>query len=194
MKPSDFLTDIGRPVAYYPALARALGSVNAAILLCQIIYWVGKEADPDLGVYKTKAELTDETGLSEREQETAAAKLLELGLLTTNYKRLQHRMYYLLHIDALAAFWERHDSCSNRQKRGSGTDKSAVPEPTKTRFGNQQNVGSRTDKNAVRSLLTQETTAEITKETHTRNGAGECACEIAEVFDGLEGWLKREAR
>ena len=37
MRIGEFLADIGRPVAYYPQLARAVGSVNAAIMLCQLL-------------------------------------------------------------------------------------------------------------------------------------------------------------
>jgi hypothetical protein len=112
MQLADLLPDIGRVLAYSPALARALGSVNAAILLCQLIYWLGKEAEPELGIYKTKTELTDETGLNRSEQDIATARLKELGLLTTNYRRQQHRLYYLLHTDAIYEFWEKHQATS----------------------------------------------------------------------------------
>jgi hypothetical protein len=151
MQLTDLLPGIGRTVAYYPALARALGSVNAALLLCQLIYWFGKEADPELGIYKTKAELTEETGLSRREQDAATAKLVQLGLLTMHYQRLDHRMYYLLQIHALTDFW---DNCQSSPKH-----ENAFPEARK-RLSFLISTG-----NYARDYQ---------RRAHTRNGAGEC--------------------
>jgi hypothetical protein len=39
VKLSDALGGLGRPVAYYPELARFFGSVDAAILFAQLFYW-----------------------------------------------------------------------------------------------------------------------------------------------------------
>jgi hypothetical protein len=37
MKLTDFLENIGHPVAYYPSLVKITGSVGAGILLCQML-------------------------------------------------------------------------------------------------------------------------------------------------------------
>jgi len=47
MKLSDFLFNIGRPVAFYPGLVKALGSMKQAVFICQMAYWKDKGSDPD---------------------------------------------------------------------------------------------------------------------------------------------------
>ena len=84
---------IGKPIAYYPKLAKPLGGISSAILFSQLFYWQDK-ATSDLGVYKTRDELEDETGLSHNEQRTAIKKLCERGVLIVTEKRLQHKTYY----------------------------------------------------------------------------------------------------
>ncbi len=91
---------LGRPVAYYPSLARCLGGVNAALLLCQLIYWRGKGRYGDT-IYKTADELTEETGLTYREQLTARKKLRGLGILQERYDRLRHQTYFNVDLTAL---------------------------------------------------------------------------------------------
>ncbi|MBN3848365.1 hypothetical protein G3N58_16225 [Paraburkholderia sp. Ac-20342] len=79
MRVADVLRELGRPIAYYPFLARYLGGVNAAVLFCQIFYWQDK-ATNELGVHKTSAELEGETGLSYEEQRSARAATPRQGV------------------------------------------------------------------------------------------------------------------
>jgi hypothetical protein len=72
-----------RPIAYSVNLARITGDVKAALFLSQLIYWtrVGTEIEHHEGwVFKSREDWTHETGLSRYEQESARAKLVELGL------------------------------------------------------------------------------------------------------------------
>ncbi|WKT00506.1 DNA replication protein [Gallibacterium salpingitidis] len=87
------LRETGRAIAYRPKLAKLFGGATAEIFFEQIFYWQDK-ANSDLGVYKTQAELEDETGLSRNEQETARKKLRNIGVLIETHKRLEHRIYY----------------------------------------------------------------------------------------------------
>ena len=96
MSPLNAIRSIGRPVAFFPALAKYVGGVNAAILLGQLMYWDERTQENGLGVYKTTQQWEDETGLSYREQRTAREKLKERGLLIETYQRLNHRMFYKL--------------------------------------------------------------------------------------------------
>ena len=84
---------MGKPIAYYPKLAKPLGGVSSAILFSQLFYWQDK-ATSNLGVYKTRDELEDETGLSHNEQRTAVKKLCEKGVLIVTEKRLEHKTFY----------------------------------------------------------------------------------------------------
>ncbi|RKW32898.1 MAG: DNA replication protein [Kingella sp. (in: b-proteobacteria)] len=94
----EAMKSLGKPIAYYPKLAKSLGGARCSLLFGQLLFWQDKTDNP-LGVYKTVAELEEETGLSEDEQETACKKLIKLGVLTKTYKRLQHRMYYKLNAE-----------------------------------------------------------------------------------------------
>ena len=93
MNATDYMRAMGKPIAYYPKLAKPLGGVSAAILFSQLFYWQDK-ATSNLGVYKTRNELEDETGLSHNEQRTAVKKLCEKDVLIITEKRLEHKTYY----------------------------------------------------------------------------------------------------
>ena len=98
MKPSELLRIIGKPIAYYPQLAKPLGGVNASLLFGHFFYWKDKGCS-ELGVYRTADEIEVETGLSRDEQRTARKKLRERGVLIETEKRIEHRIYYKLDLD-----------------------------------------------------------------------------------------------
>lgn len=100
MRVADVLRELGRPIAYYPFLARYLGGVNAAVFFCQIFYWQDK-ATSELGVHKTVEELETETGLSYEEQRAARTKLRAAGVLIETQKRIEHRTYFRVDEDEL---------------------------------------------------------------------------------------------
>lgn len=129
MKPLESLRVMGRVVAYHPRIAKHVGGVNAAILLCQLIYWDDRAADQELGIYKTSEEWEEETGLSYREQATARTKLRELGLLTETSKRLQHRIYYKINHDAF-----------NELIAQIHTDSTAIPQVPEAQSPNDENA------------------------------------------------------
>lgn len=144
MKLSDFLQDIGRPIAYYPSLARLLGGINESIFLSQIIYWTGKEASGDGWIYKTSSEIESELGLTYREQMGARKRLRRLGVLSEEYRRLKHVIYFSVNFDYLNHLWDRH--------------------MTKCHFGNKQNVSSGNDKMSVRYKESENTTENTFKD------------------------------
>nr|DAG71791.1 MAG TPA: hypothetical protein [Caudoviricetes sp.] len=100
MRVADVLRELGRPIAYYPFLAKYLGGVNAAVFFCQIFYWQDK-ATSEFGVHKTVDELEHETGLSYEEQRAARTKLRAAGVLIETAKRIEHRTYFRVDEDAL---------------------------------------------------------------------------------------------
>ena len=116
----------GRPIAYYPQLAKPLGGVNAVILFSHFLYW-NERSDCALGVYKSAAEIEDETGLSVQEQRTARKRLRDLGVLIETEKRIEHRIYFRLDeaaFDALMDATFANESCNipemQNQHSGSG--------------------------------------------------------------------------
>lgn len=153
MKLTDFLDNVGRPVAYYPKLRRITGSTNATILLCQFMYWRGKEASGDGWLYKTADEIENETGLSYGEQKTARRDLVSAGLLEEHYARLDHQMRFKLDLDALNEKW--------------AVEETNIPESGKPKFGNEQNPLSLNE-----SEITAESTALDISEKHTAYNRG----------------------
>ena len=104
MRLSDFITDVGQSLSYYPSIARLVG-VKECVLLCQFIYWKGKQTDPDGWIYKTREDIRDETGMSFREQETARNSLRSKKLLDDKYDRLNHQLFFRVNFETLNELW-----------------------------------------------------------------------------------------
>lgn len=111
MRLTDLLERLDRRVTYYADLCPVMGGVNATILLCQLISWTGSERDPEGWIYKKNEELTTETGLSRREQDTARARLLELGLVEIKRAGQPPILHYRVNKEAVNQAWESH--CTN---------------------------------------------------------------------------------
>nr|DAK44140.1 MAG TPA: FaeA-like protein [Caudoviricetes sp.] len=107
MRPSESLKIAGKPIAYYPKLAKPLGSVNASILFSHFFYWHDK-TQHELGIYRTAEEIELETGLTVQEQRTARDKLKKRGVLIETEKRIEHRIYYKLNLDAFDDLMLQH--------------------------------------------------------------------------------------
>ncbi|RQQ54284.1 hypothetical protein [Burkholderia stagnalis] len=168
MSASDYLLDLGHPVAYYPGLVKHLGSVNAVLFFSQIFYWQDKAAS-ELGVYKTVEEIEAETGMTYREQATARKQLVERGVLVETNKRLEHRVYYRIDLDRLNEMLES----ANCGKRISGEPDSAVRGAAKAQVVNK-------------TKTTTETTSKSTADTSAK-------CDVVdEKFD--EAWRQYPKR
>ncbi len=73
-----------RVIAFHPEIAEALGNDQvAAIYYQQLYYWQDKGARNDGFIYKSKAEITEETTLSREQQDRIRKKLESLGWLET---------------------------------------------------------------------------------------------------------------
>lgn len=140
MKLSDFLEDVGRSVAYYPRIAKAVGGVKEAVFLCQLFYWKDKGEGADGWIYKTQAEIEDETGLSRYEQEHARKSLVKRGLIEEKYQRITHKMFYRVMPDALNLVWEQRDkpAIPKAQKSRSRKQQSNIPECSKPTLPNAE--------------------------------------------------------
>jgi hypothetical protein len=118
LKLTDLLPDAGRPVAYYPRLRRLTGSTNATLLLCQLVYWHGKQADQEGWIFKRvqtvaadpaaernpeNQSLQYETGLAYKELISARQDLVRRGLVRERYARSEHRLYIRLELSAIQA-------------------------------------------------------------------------------------------
>lgn len=92
-----------RPIAFHRVFAELAGSAAGGLFLSQLFYWSDKGTDPEGWIYKTIAEWTEETALSRREQESARAALVALGVLEVERRGLPARLHFRLDVDRLAS-------------------------------------------------------------------------------------------
>ena len=127
VKITSTLTNLGRAVAYYPGLARLLGDVKAALLLCQLLwhwqYWAGESKE---WFWKTVEELEWETGLSYKEQRRAREILVKKGILCERPDRLEHKIYFRVDTKQLTKLWSEASKAQ------------CFPQLPKGQFGNAQ--------------------------------------------------------
>lgn len=166
---------IGQPIAYFPKLSIYLGCINAGVFLGQMIFWHDKTENP-LGVYKTAEEITQETGLSYKQQVNARKKLVSLGLITETYKRLDHRLFFKFNV-------ERFDEWF-----------------TEMLLANEPNVSSRTAQTEVREepkgqIVIQKNTTENTTDINTSNDDQNSVDQVLNLWkpnlNTLNVWLQR---
>ena len=96
----------GRTIAVYKCLVDVAGSIKAAVFLSQLVYWTRHGTavvERDGWIFKSIAEMEDETGLSKREQGTCKQKLLERNLIETRRFGFGARLEMRLNLPALAA-------------------------------------------------------------------------------------------
>jgi len=80
MKWTEAYEHTGWTIVVPVKLIHAVGA-KGAIFLAQLFYWRGKQQDPEGWIYKTKAELEAETGLSRYEQDTCVTELKKKRVL-----------------------------------------------------------------------------------------------------------------
>lgn len=131
---SHYLTirGIGQAIAYFPKLGKYLGSVKAAIFLGQLIFWHDK-TNNQLGVYKSAEEIQEETGLTYKEQISARKTLVDLGLVTETYKRIEHKLYFKFNVEKFDQ-WFTEVNMANSQDGISRNDNLSYGEHTKGDF------------------------------------------------------------
>ncbi|MBK8689472.1 MAG: hypothetical protein IPN24_13965 [Betaproteobacteria bacterium] len=92
-------------VAFYPRLADLTGSVTAALLLGQCLYWTDRvlrqQPEREGWFWKTAVEWRQEIGLTRREQETARCRLRVLGLLEEKRAGMPAKRWFRIDVAAL---------------------------------------------------------------------------------------------
>jgi hypothetical protein len=131
-----------RPIAVYPIYIKITGSVNAGLLLSQLMYWYG--AVNGRVFYKTDAEIMEETCLSESELRTAKNKLKSMSFIDIKAKGVPAKTYYSINSDKLISEINNFSSAKS----------------TKLKKRNQQNCNSE-----INETITENTTENTTKNT-----------------------------
>ena len=92
---------LASPLYYFVDFTRLTGDPSAGIFLSMLFSWHQKGHDPDGWIYKTQDEITAETGLTRRHQETSRKKLRKLGLLLEDRRGVPAKCYFRLDSAAL---------------------------------------------------------------------------------------------
>ena len=88
-----------RPIAVYPIYIKLTGSVNAGLLLSQIMYWYS--AVKGRKFYKSDAEIMDETMLSLNELRGAKSRLKELPFIMITLHGIPAKTHYDINVTLL---------------------------------------------------------------------------------------------
>lgn len=97
---TDFLE---RPVAFHRAFVAMGVGITGALMLSQALYWSKRTNDGSVWFYKTQQEWEEETGLTRYEQETARAKLIEMGVLEEEKRGVPCKLFFRVCREGLAA-------------------------------------------------------------------------------------------
>jgi len=145
---------LGRPIAFYPSIARVFG-IKESLFFCQLIYWTprGRNDKGDGWIYKSAEEMECETGLTYKEQQGIRDSLCSVGMLEEKYDRPTHRLYFRINLQCLNRVLALHDLSYGCHVTESNVapDKKSFRETTKGKFG------------------IPEITTEITTEINTRS-------------------------
>jgi anthranilate/para-aminobenzoate synthase component I len=151
-----------RPIAIYPIYIRITGSVNAGLLLSQLMYWYG--AVNGRIFYKSDSEIMEETCLSESELRTAKNKLKSMSFIDIKAKGVPARTHYSI----------------NPQELISEIRNFSFAKSTKLKTRNQQNYNSE-----FNETITENTTENTTKnksEMYSENEFSHTEDEIKNPF------------
>lgn len=90
-------------ITFHRVFVDITGSINAALMLSNAIYWTNRlPPERDGWFYKTKEEWEQETGLTREQQDKARKQLLECGLIETRRAKIPDG-------DCTTALWFRID-------------------------------------------------------------------------------------
>ena len=101
MNPEILIRIFDQPIAFHRCLVQVVGSVNASLLLGQLIFWTPRAASKEGWVFKTALELEEEIGLTRREQETARRALRNLALVREKKQGIPPKIYFQVDVLAL---------------------------------------------------------------------------------------------
>lgn len=91
---------LDRPIAFHRCFVTLTGSVNAALMLSQAVYWQKRNKDGGWW-FQTQGKWEDETGLSRREQDTARRDLRKSPFWNEELRGLPGKMHYSVDLEML---------------------------------------------------------------------------------------------
>jgi hypothetical protein len=169
-RPTPFAQPPGHPISYFPSLVPVAGSVKAAVLLCQLVYWTPRTRASDGWIYKSQLQLMQETGMTRHELQQSRTALKRRGLLADRFGHRDHRLW--LRVDT-----EKYNAAIGLISEEESTG--VRPETGRSTSGNRTNQIRKPDvvhpETGRRSNT--EITTETTTETTTTTTAPKCVAE-----------------
>ena len=160
----NFLINLNqRPIAVYPIYIKLTGSVNAGLLLSQIMYWYG--AMKGKTFYKSDTEIMEETMLSVNELRHAKLRLKQMSFIKISLHGIPAKTHYTIDDKLLIS---EINECS-------------LVESTKLNKSKSRNYNS--DFNETNTENTTENTIEITTDISSKNSIEFCQNEEIEIID-----------
>lgn len=92
---------LDRPIAFHRCFVNLTGSINAALMLSQAVYWQRKNEDGKWW-FQTREKWTDETGLTRDEQETARKRLVKFDFWKEELRGIPAKLYFNVDVAKLA--------------------------------------------------------------------------------------------
>ena len=163
----NFLINLNqRPIAVYPIYIKLTGSVNAGLLLSQIMYWYG--AMKGRTFYKSDAEIMEETMLSVNELRHAKLRLKQMSFIKISLHGIPAKTHYTIDDKLLI----------------SEINKCGLVESTKLNKSKPLNYNS--DFNETNTENTTENTTKNTSDISSKNSKEFCQNEKDLYFEDLE--------
>ncbi len=99
------------PIAYNPVFSKITGSVNAGILLSQLVYWYNMMQGKEF--YKTNCQLANELGMTEMQVRKAKESLIKIKFVEVKLKGVPKKSFYEIKTkDISSAVTSNQLSCS----------------------------------------------------------------------------------
>ena len=117
MRLSTYLHDLGRTVAYHPALSPLLGGVTSTVLFCQLFWWTPEDPASDGWFGKTSDEIMEATGLTMSELVTARKTLVKLGLIQEQLRGRPPKLWFHVDRSRLDDMWDNRKEIVARLHR-----------------------------------------------------------------------------
>lgn len=108
---------LDRAISFQRCFVTLTGSVNAALMLSQAVYWHIRTDDSEGRFYKSQAEWEEETGLSRYEQESARKTLRGLGFWHEERVGMPAKLYFRIDEEKLQKMLDKLPQSSMRKSR-----------------------------------------------------------------------------
>ena len=181
---------LDRPIAFHRPFVSVTGSVQAALMLSQAIYWSRRTNDAEGWFYKTAIEWEEETGLTKYEQEGARKHLRATGFWFEKLKGVPAKLHFKVDKSALFSSLGKNtklDQFSEKQETSIGKNGNVLYTETTTETTSDELKSSSSQQPLFSDSIPRENGKE---KTNKKKAAG--AAEPKDEYFGLlkAVWLK----